>query len=317
MQALPNQAQPVVIDTDPGIDDAIAILLALRCPELHVLGLTTVAGNRSLPIVTDNAARVLALGGIAPGGLPIHAGARGPLARTARPGDEPIHGADGLGDAALPTVEWPLPGTHAVDWLEAEVRARPGELTVIALGPCTNIALLLQRLPDPGLVREIVVMGGSVWTAGNTTPAAEFNFFSDPEAAHYVLQSGAAVRLVGLNVTRRALLTAAAAERLAAGDPVCQAVARMAQPYMARYRARHGIAACAMHDPLAVAAVVQPDLLQWQPVWADVELRGELTRGMLVADVFGRSGLAPNVSVAVDVDQAAFEAFLLSRLLGS
>lgn len=308
--------RPIIIDTDPGIDDAIALWLALSCPELDLRGVTAVAGNVPVERAAANAARVLALGGIRPGGLPLHAGMRTPLAQATKPPDEPIHGSDGLGEAEVPSVEWPLPTRHAVDWLEAEVRAAPGRITLIALGPCTNVAALLQRLPDPAMVAEIIVMGGAVGAAGNVTPAAEFNFHTDPEAARIVLQSGARVRLVGLNVTRRALLHAADAERLAGGDARCRAIAQMSRYYIERYRRTHGVAACAMHDPLAVAVAARPDLARWEPYHVDVECRGELTRGMSVADLLRKTGRPANALVAMDVDADAFRAFLMGRLLG-
>lgn len=308
--------RPIIIDTDPGIDDAIALLLALRCPELNLRGVTTVAGNVSAAKATANAARVLALGGIHPGGIPLFAGARGPLAQPRRIDDEPVHGKDGLGEAGIAPVEWPVPDRHAVDWLEEQVRQAPGELTLVAIGPCTNVAALLQRLPDPALVAEVIIMGGGVNVAGNVTPAAEFNFFADPEAARIVLQSGVKVRIVGLNVTRKALLHEADTDRLARSGPAQRAISGMSRYYIERYAKTHGVAACAMHDPLAVAAAAKPNLLTWESYYVDVECRGELTRGMMIADVLRKSGRPANALVAMDVDADAFRTFLMDRLLG-
>lgn len=309
-------SRPVLIDTDPGIDDAIALLLALRCPELEVRGVTTVGGNVAVERCTANAAKVLALGGVKPGALPLHQGARTALAANVKVVDEPIHGGDGLGEARIPPVEWPVPERYAVDWLLEQVTGAPGELTLIGLGPCTNLAQLLQRLPNPGLIKEIILMGGSVGAPGNTNPVAEYNLWADPEAARVVLHAGVPVRLVGLNVTRKALLHAADTARLADSGPVGLAVAQMASFYIERYERIHGVAACAMHDPLAVAVGAQPDLCTWRSLYVDVECRGELTRGMSVADLMGRLGKAPNVQVAVDVDAERFRTFLLERLLG-
>jgi len=309
--------RPVIIDTDPGIDDAIALLLALRCPELQLRGVTAVAGNVSLERAAANAARVLVLGGVRPGSLPLHAGLRGPIARPGRIPDEPVHGPDGLGDAGIPPVDWPLPDRHAVDWLLEQVRLSPGQLTLVAIGPCSNVAAVLQRLPDPTVLREIIVMGGAVQCPGNVTPAAEFNIFADPEAARLVLHSGVPVKLVGLNVTRQALLHAEDADRLAAAGPVGAAVAAMSRYYIERYARRYGVAACAMHDPLALAAAVRPELLQWEPCYVDVEVGGELSRGATIADSLGKLGKPANCQLAVGVDAPAFRAFLLERLLGS
>jgi len=308
--------RPVIIDTDPGIDDAIALLLALRCPELDLRGVTAVAGNVSVERAAANAARVLALGGIPSGGLPLYAGMRGPLARVARVDDEAIHGRDGLGEAGITPVEWPLPTRHAVDWMEEQVRRAPGELTIIAIGPCTNVASLLQRLGNPALVAEIIIMGGSATLPGNSTPTAEFNFWADPEAARVVLQSGAKVRLVGLNVTRKALLYAADADRLDGGGAECRAVAAMSRHYIEKYSKRQSVQACAMHDPLAVAVAAVPDLVRWEPYHVDVECTGELTRGMCVVDLNKKLGRKTNALVAMDVDAETFRAFLMSRLLG-
>lgn len=310
--------RPIIIDTDPGIDDAIALLLALRSPELEIVGITAVAGNVSLERAITNATRVLALGGVSPGGLPLYGGMRGPLARIERVDDEPIHGRDGLGEAGIPPVEWPVPQRHAVDWLEEQVRQRPGELTIVAIGPCTNVAALLQRLPDPAMVAEVIIMGGAVGAPGNSTPSAEFNFWADPEAARVVLQSGVKVRLVGLNVTRKALLHAADADRLQAeGDAGCRAVAAMSRYYIERYQRRNGVAACAMHDPLAVAVAARPDLVRWEQLYVDIECTGELTRGMSVADLMGRLDREPNALVAMDVDAEAFSSYLMDRLMGT
>jgi inosine-uridine nucleoside N-ribohydrolase len=311
-----EKVRPVIIDTDPGIDDAIAILLALKCPELEIRGLTTVAGNIAVERTTANAARVLALGGITPGGLPIAMGMRGPLV-GARVPDEPVHGANGLGGVELPDVQWPVLKQHAVAFMADQVLAEPGQVSIIALGPLTNVAALIQLLPDPTVIREIVAMGGNVGCAGNSTPSAEFNIWADPEAARVVLHSGVPFRLVGLNVTRQALLRLEDTETLAAeGGGPGKAIAAMSCFYIERYRKVHGVAACAMHDPLAVAAAARPDLLRWEPYYVDVECHGELTRGMTVADLMRKLGKEPNVQVAMGVSVEAFRSFLMTRLLG-
>lgn len=307
--------RPIIIDTDPGIDDAIALFLALRSPELQIEGVTTVAGNLNIDRVTRNAARVLALGGIRPGSLPLHRGMRAPLICSTLAGEEPVHGPDGLGQADVPEVDWPVPSKHAVEWLTEQVCRRPGELTIVALGPLTNVASLLQRIPDPAMIAEVVIMGGAFLAPGNITMAAEYNFFVDPEAARLVLHSGVTCRIVGLNVTRRALLTAEDAARIGKSGPVGRAIEQMSRYYIDRYGEAHGVAACAMHDPLAMAVTVRPDLVRWEPYYVDVECRGELTRGMSVADVMHRTGNAPNALVAMDLDVPAFREFLLDRLM--
>lgn len=307
--------RPIIIDTDPGIDDAIALLLALRSPELEIQGVTTVAGNLNIDRVTRNAARVLALGGVRPGSLPLHRGMRAPLIRSNLAGAEPVHGPDGLGGADVPEVDWPVPERHAVEWLEEQVGRRPGELTIVALGPLTNVASLLQRLPDPGMIAEVVIMGGSVLAPGNVTMAAEYNFFVDPEAARLVLHSGVKCRIVGLNVTQRALLTGEDAAQIGQAGAVGRAVEQMCRYYIERCGSAHGEAVCAMHDPLAIAVTIRPELVRWEPCYVDVECRGELTRGMSVADIMHRTTNVPNALVAADLDVPAFRAFLLGRLL--
>ncbi|MFF7652325.1 nucleoside hydrolase [Streptomyces sp. NPDC007983] len=307
----------VVIDCDPGIDDAIALMLAYASPELDVAGVTTVAGNVGLDQVVDNALRVCDLIGPPAAATPVLRGYAGPLARALRQPDEPVHGAYGLGGVELPAPSRAAHPGHAVDWTAGQIRAAaPGEFTLIATAPLTNVAALLHGHPDTReRLKEIVVMGGAAFAPGNTTPAAEFNFHADPEAARYVTESGVPLRIVGLDVTREALTPLADAEALIAdGAPVTAAAGRMLSHLIDRYARRHTVRACAVHDALAVAAAVRPDLLEWTDAWVTVECAGEFTRGALVADVHGRTGHAPNARVASGVDAEAFRGFLMSRL---
>ncbi|MCO6009745.1 nucleoside hydrolase [Actinoallomurus purpureus] len=339
---------PVLIDCDPGIDDAIALLLAFASDEITVEGVTTVAGNVGIAQATANAAQVLDAAG-APPSLPLVPGFGGPLARPERVPDEPVHGPGGLGGVTLPASRrTPAPGgAHAVHRLAAQLRSRPGTRTLIALGPLTNVAGLLHQYPEAAeWVREIVIMGGAAFVPGNVTAAAEFNFHADPEAARYVLESGAPVRLVPLDVTRRAEVTRESADALAAlGGTTAYAgrmLAHLADRVAERERAAaerrrvltgagwpHGgpapepagpvrtgdpVAVARVHDALAVAAVLRPGLLGWTPAAASVECAGELTRGALVADVHGRTGREMTTLVATDVDADAFAALLAERL---
>ncbi|KAK1183352.1 nucleoside hydrolase [Streptomyces sp. NBS 14/10] len=309
----------VMIDCDPGIDDAIALFLAYASPELEVAGVTTVAGNVGLDQVVDNALRLCDLIGGPAAATPVLRGHAGPLARVPRHPDEPVHGAYGLGGVELPAAARAAHPGHAVDWMAEQLRgADPGEITLIATAPLTNVAALLHIHPDTrALLREIVVMGGAAFAPGNTTPAAEFNFHADPEAARYVTESGVPLRIVGLDVTRKALTPLADADALVAdGAPVTTAAGQMLRHLIDRYARRHRVRACAVHDALAVAAAVRPELLEWTEAWVTVECAGEFTRGALVADVHGRTGLAPNARVATGVDAEAFRAFLMSRLCG-
>ncbi|WP_432048186.1 nucleoside hydrolase [Streptomyces asiaticus] len=307
----------VIIDCDPGIDDAIALLLAYASPELDVVGVTTVAGNVGLDQVVDNALRLCDLIGGAAAATPVLRGHAGPLARALRHPDEPVHGAYGLGGVELPTPTRAAHPGHAVDWMAERIRGgAPQEITLIATAPLTNVAALLHAHPDVReRLAEIVIMGGAAFAPGNTTPAAEFNFHADPEAARYVAEAGVPLRIVGLDVTRKALTPLADAEALIAdGAPATSAAGRMLSHLIERYARRHAVRACAVHDALAVAAAIRPDLLQWTEAWVTVECAGEFTRGALVADVHGRTGLPPNAKVATGVDAEAFRAFLMSRL---
>ncbi|MFC3999989.1 nucleoside hydrolase [Nocardiopsis sediminis] len=304
---------PVVIDCDPGVDDAIALLLALASPELEVRGVTTVAGNAALADVTRNAAHVLDLAG-APAGLPLVAGLAGPIARPARIADEPMHGAGGLGGLApAGPPRAPGPG-HAVDFLAEQALAAPGALTLVAIGPLSNVAALLARHPQAGpALREIVVMGGAAFAQGNITPAAEFNFYADPEAARCVLESGVPVRVVGLDVTRAALLPLQAAEHLAGLAGAAGAAGELLRGFVERYRERFGVAAVPVHDALALAGLIDPGLLEYGHGSATVECAGEVTRGALVADL-RTPGRSRTVRIARSVDADRFTALLTERL---
>lgn len=300
---------PIVIDCDPGVDDAVALLLALASPLLDVRGVTTVAGNVSLADVNRNAAHVLDLAG-APTELPLVSGLAGPIARTSRIRDEPMHGAGGLGGLVPDSPPRPLTPGHAVDWLAERALESPGELTLVAIGPLSNVAAMLARHPEAGpAFREIVIMGGAAFAQGNVTPAAEFNFHADPEAARYVLESGLPVRIVGLDVTRAALYPLSEAEHLAALPGTAGIAGELLRAYAVRYLERFGVPAVPVHDALAVAAVSHPDLIGWEEGSASVECSGELTRGALVADV-RTPDRTRNVRVGRTVDADAFSALL-------
>lgn len=308
---------PVVIDCDPGVDDAIALLLAFRSPELEVLGVTTVAGNAGIDVVTGNAAAVLDLAG-APAGLPLAHGAAGPLRGGERVPDEPIHGVGALGGVALPvSARHVEPG--APELIARLALHRPGEVVLVAIGPLTNVARLITGHPDAAAaLRGIVHMGGAAFVPGNITPAAEFNTFCDPEAARVVLTSGLPVRVVPLDVTRRAAFPGRLSDRLAASPDVRTATAgKMLRGLTDRHEARHGKRLCYVHDATALAAVIDPAPFGWHRHAVDVECAGELTRGALVVDVHGRTGGPATVDVALDLEPAAIEALLLDALEGS
>jgi inosine-uridine nucleoside N-ribohydrolase len=303
---------PVLVDCDPGQDDALALLLALASPEVEVLGVTTVAGNQTLDKVTANALRVLELAGR--GDVAVAAGADRPLARElVTAGD--AHGESGLDGPDLPPPsERPVDG-HAVDLLAERIRSAPAPVTLVALGPLTNVAMLLAERPDAAAALDRVVLMGGAIAEGNMTAAAEFNIWVDPEAASRVFASGLDVTMVGLDVTNRAVLTAEHADRLRPQGRVGAAVAAMLDFYGAFYRQAYDHGGCPVHDAVAVAHVVRPELVRTEPRRVDVDTSSGLCRGRTVVDTRLRVvSPEPNAHVAVDVDVPAFVALLLERL---
>jgi inosine-uridine nucleoside N-ribohydrolase len=288
---------PVLLDCDPGHDDAIAILLAAgRRDAIDLRAVTTVGGNAELEKVTLNARRVLTLAGV--DDVPVAAGAAGP-----RRGDLvtalDVHGQSGLDGAELPEPAMELDPRGAV-----ELMAERGPATVVATGPLTNVAALLEHAPDA--VSEVVWMGGST-ERGNTRPYAEFNAMVDPEAAEIVFASGKPVTMVGLNLTHQAQATDAVIERFRAlGTPVAQAVIGWLSFFADTYREIYGFGGPPVHDPCALALVIDPTLVRSDEVFVAIETEGRWTRGATVVDVHGRFGRPPNARVAMELDAPRF-----------
>jgi inosine-uridine nucleoside N-ribohydrolase len=294
-------ATPILLDCDPGHDDAIALLLALSSPEVELRGVTTVAGNQTLAKTTANAIRVLELAGR--GDVPVAAGADRPLAR------EPfvaayVHGETGLDGPALPPPRVHPVGEHAVEFL-AE-RLEPG-VVLVATGPLTNVALLLERGARPG---RIVLMGGSIGL-GNVTPAAEFNVWADPEAADRVFRSGLDVTMVGLDVTHQALVKPGQFRGL---GRVGRVVAEWLDFFSVFHRETYGFDGSPIHDAVAVAHVLRPDLLETAERHVEVDTTSELCRGRTVVDLWRRTRNPPNAHVAVAIDAEAFTELLVGRI---
>jgi inosine-uridine nucleoside N-ribohydrolase len=296
---------PVLLDCDPGHDDAIALLLTLASDELELLGVTTVAGNQTLAKTTANAIRVLELAGR--GEIPVAAGADRPLVREPRVAAD-VHGETGLDGPDLPPPQAEPSARHAVDFLAERV----GGTTLVATGPLTNVALLLARHPGTRPER-IVLMGGAI-AEGNVTPAAEFNIWADPEAAQRVFTSGIDVTMVGLDVTHKALVSSAEAEKLRAAGRIGQVVAELLDFYGGFHRATYGWDGSPIHDAVAVAHVIDPTLLETQHVNVRIDCESELCRGRTVADIWRRTGLEPNADVAVGIDSERFVDLLQKRL---
>ncbi len=306
--------KPVLIDTDPGLDDLLALVLALRSHALDVRAVSVVAGNVSVDACAANVLRILEAMDIDP--PPVFRGCAESLAPPVRRAGH-VHGADGLGGVAhaWPVRRLRVEETHAADAIPDLARRCAGALTLVALGPLTNVAAALQRDPEGmARLREIVVMGGSGDGRGNVTPRAEFNFYADPQAARIVIQSGLPVTLVGLNVTEQALLSRKRFHRRLAAmqeGPLRQLLLGATGPYFDFAMQRRGKDACPLHDPLAVAAAIQPDLVQTRPMVCDVADEAGAARGMMTAEAAeGARGREPGASIAQVAMGVAVEPFL-------
>ena len=302
---------PILLDCDPGHDDAIALLLALASPELELLGVTTVAGNQTLEKTTANALRVLELAGRQD--VPVAAGADRPLARELFIADY-VHGDSGLDGPELPQPQAEPIDQHAVDFLAERILGSSSPVTLVPVGPLTNVALLLSRYPEAaGNVERIVIMGGAI-AEGNVTPAAEFNIYVDPEAAWRVFRGGLPVTMVGLDVTHQALMMPTHVERLRASGPVGRFVAEL-HDFFVRYHMRtYGTEGAPIHDAVAVAQVLRPGIVETQHRHVDVDCESHLCRGRTVVDLWHRTGEEPNADVGVGIDADAFLELLCERI---
>jgi purine nucleosidase/pyrimidine-specific ribonucleoside hydrolase len=296
---------PILLDCDPGHDDAIALLLALGSDEVELLGVTTVAGNQTLEKTTANAIRVLEL--VGRGDIPVATGAARPLVREPRVASN-VHGETGLDGPDLPPPQAKPVAEHAVDFLAERIAGR----TLVATGPLTNVGLLLARHPQ-ARPQRIVLMGGAI-AEGNVTPAAEFNIWADPEAAARVFTSGIEVTMVGLDVTHQALVTHAHAERLRGAGRVGAVIAELLEFYGVFHGEVYGFDGSPVHDAVAVAHVIDPTLLETAHVNVQVDCESRLCRGRTVVDVWRRTGLEPNAHVATGIDAERFLALLHQRL---
>ncbi|MFC6687623.1 nucleoside hydrolase [Jhaorihella thermophila] len=308
-------ARKIIIDTDPGQDDAVAILLALASPEeIEVLGITAVAGNVPLPLTARNARIVCELARRRD--VPVFAGCAAPLKRPLVTAEH-VHGKTGLDGPVLPEPAMPLQDAHAVDFIVDTVRGLPeGEVTLCPLGPLTNVAMALRKAPDiAGRLREIVLMGGAYFEVGNITPAAEFNIYVDPEAAEIVFRSGVPLTAMPLDVTHKALVTRPRNEAFRAlGTPVGVAVAEMTDFFERFDREKYGSAGAPLHDPCVTAFLIRPELFSGRHINVEIETQSDLTRGMTVADWWGVTDRAPNATFMGDVDADGFFALLTERL---
>lgn len=305
----------IIIDTDPGQDDAVAILLALASPEdIEVLGITAVAGNVPLNLTQKNACIVCELAGKA--NVSVYAGCDRPLARPLVTAEH-VHGKTGLDGPVLPDPVMALQDGHAVDFIIETLRTHPaGTVTLCPLGPLTNIATALQKAPDiADRVHQIVLMGGAYFQVGNITPAAEFNIYVDPEAADIVFKSGIDIVVMPLDVTHKALVTQSRNDAFRAlGTPVGVAVAEMTDFFERFDKAKYGSAGAPLHDPCVTAWLIRPDIFTGRHINVEVETTSDLTLGMTVADWWGVTDRAPNATFMGDLDADAFFDLLTERL---
>ncbi|HEY8594063.1 MAG TPA: nucleoside hydrolase [Devosiaceae bacterium] len=305
----------IIIDTDPGQDDAVAILTALASPEdFEILGITTVAGNVGLAQNTRNALKVVELSGRTD--VPVYAGSSRPIRRKLVTAEH-VHGKTGLDGPDLPEPGITVAPGHAVDFLVETLRHRPpGEVSLATLGPLTNIALALIKAPEiAARIGEIVMMGGAYFEVGNITPAAEFNIYVDPEAADVVLRSGVPITMAPLDVTHGALTTPPRLARFAAlGNRAGQAVAAMLD-FSERFDlAKYGAPGAPLHDPCVIAFMLRPDLFEGRQINVEVETASELTMGMTVADYWRITDRPKNAFFLRSVDDDGFFELLTERL---
>jgi purine nucleosidase len=305
----------IIIDTDPGQDDAFAILLALASPEdVDVLGIVAVAGNVPLPLTERNTRIICELAGRAD--MPVYAGCSAPLQRKLVTAEH-VHGQTGLDGPPMVTPTMPLQSQHGVDFIIETLRANPsGTITLCPLGPLTNIAAAFQKAPDIiARVQEIVLMGGAYFEVGNITPAAEFNIYVDPEAADIVLKSGARIVMMPLDVTHKVIATRARVDAIRALPSEVGRVAAAWADFFERFDvAKYGSDGGPLHDPTVIAYLIKPDLFTGRFINVEIETSSELTLGMSVADWWGVSNRAPNAMFMGDVDAQGFFNLLTQRL---
>jgi inosine-uridine nucleoside N-ribohydrolase len=348
-EAAASHSSRVIIDTDPGVDDALALLLAMRSPELKIEGITPVAGNVPLELTLPNALRMVEIAGRTE--IPVAAGAKAPLTRRLVTAAY-AHGENGLGGAVFPDPKTKPIAQPAAEFIRDTVRKYPGEVTLITVGPLTNVATALNLDSElAGMVPRLVMMGGSL-SGGNITPAAEFNVYVDPEAARIVFQSGIPITMVGLDVTRKTSLTEEHVRVLEASkDPAAQAAAKIGRNAINHNREQGFLVGPNMHDSLAVAGFLDPSILKFKDYYVDVETTGELTAGETLGysptagdlrrrpdmektavnmPIRGsaptlastrtspvvRDKFVPNAKVAADVDSSKFFELLIGRLAG-
>lgn len=305
----------IIIDCDPGHDDAIAMLLASRSDKLQIVGVTTVAGNSELENTTRNARKILDYADVYD--VPVYAGCSKPMMRDLfRLTGAIIHGEDGLGGPSIPAPVTPIEEEHGVDFIIRALRESEEKITLIPIGPLTNIAMALVKAPDiKEKIERIVIMGGAVRDPGNITSAAEFNIYVDPEAAKIVFGSGCNIYLNTLDISMKAVFHEADIERLRAqGDKVSDIVAQLLDFFAATHVQHFGFKACPIHDALCVGVLIDESLIEFEKVFVDVSVNDPLTLGETVADLWGITGNEPNCYHSVKVDREKFVTMITEHM---
>ncbi|HHW69809.1 MAG TPA: nucleoside hydrolase [Clostridiales bacterium] len=292
----------IIIDTDPGLDDAAALFIACSAPELDIKAVTTVAGNQTLDKVTENAKRIL---GYLKSSNRFAVGARGPLIRELETAPD-VHGDTGLGTVVFPHSSIELDEKNAYEVIYEEALEANGELEILALGPLTNIAMTMLIYPEiEGMIKHITLMGGSCYI-GNYTPAAEFNIFVDPEAAKIVFESGIPITMIGLDATYRAYIMPDEIDSIFELENDYTRMLKQIIEVLAKVSIEGGFKGAIMHDPLATASLIDPGVIDTREYYVAIETKGEYTRGKTVVDIYNVTGRKPNAQVAIDADRQRF-----------
>jgi purine nucleosidase len=303
----------ILIDTDPGIDDSLAILLALASPEVKIEGITTIHGNCSVDQATINALSILELSNAK--GITVAKGFPIPFVQPSLLAAE-THGDAGLGYAKLPEPRGRPELRHASDFLIEKVMSNSGELTLVAIGPLTNVAFAIRREPRiVDAVKEAIIMGGTIRYPGNASPLAEYNVFVDPHAAHMVYHSGMRITLVPLDVTYQCILTSEDVKQLQKNSsPVSSFIDDSTRFYMEFHDEYQKIAGCAINDPLALALTFAPELCDYQELYVDVDISGGVSMGKTLADFYGIAKKPANMKIALGVRARDFMELFLERM---
>lgn len=301
---------PVIIDCDPGLDDAVALLMAGRNENIDIKAVTVVAGNQTLEKVGNNALRILEYGGIH---VPVSFGFEKPMVRKLNIAAE-VHGEDGLYGAKIPKSTMKPSDIHAIDLMAKILKESDRKITFIPIGPLTNIAMFLRRYPElKDKIERIVLMGGAI-NGGNMTSSVEFNIYVDPEAADIVFRSKVPITMCGLDVTHKAIVFKEEIEKIKSIDNKIGKLVGETLENLSKYHVEDGIEGCYLHDPVAIACVINPSIVKTMPLKVDIELQGKYTRGATVGNFGRRFNHNPNADVAFDIDRESFVQELIESM---